>query len=111
MDRLIREVLDNAEALCRDTSIPADKFSVRAANLLGYLVAYIKEKSTPLPIEEWHEDITHTALWWRLPVVEPPLYCGCPLDSDWPFEEDEEEDLYWTPVICPDRGHSGAPPL
>ncbi len=33
------------------------------------------------PESEWHDDIG-PALWWILPVNEPP-YCGTPLDSDW----------------------------
>ena len=46
----------------------------------------------PIPADEWHED-HGTALWWRLPVMEPP-YVGSPLDCDW------TPDYYthWTPL-------------
>lgn len=48
------------------------------------------------PLAEWHED-DGIALWWRVPVCEPPEYVGSPLDDDWPFD-DEDTDLYWTPI-------------
>ena len=34
-----------------------------------------------IPADEWHED-DGPALWWRLPVQEPP-WVGSPLDDDW----------------------------
>jgi len=54
---------------------------------------------TARPQSEWHEDISNV-LWWRWPVSEPP-FCGCPWDSDWPFEDDE--DVRWTPIVEPDQ--------
>lgn len=49
------------------------------------------------PFDEWHEDIGNV-LWWRLPVCEPP-YVGTPLDSNW--DEEDEERMFWTPLVCP----------
>lgn len=50
------------------------------------------------PQNEWNEEIGNV-LWWRWPVCEPP-FCGCPWDSDWPFEDDDE--VRWTPIVEPD---------
>lgn len=42
---------------------------------------------------EWHED-DGECLWWKdSPIEEEPLYCGSPLDSNFP-----ENALYWLPI-------------
>lgn len=46
---------------------------------------------TPRPISEWHEDMGF-ALWWILPVCEPP-YSGSPGCDDWP-----EYHTHFTPL-------------
>ncbi len=71
------------------------------------------------PFCDWHEDIGDV-LWWRIPVEEPP-YFGSPLclgrgmkveiyigreqfdfpvqqTGGWPFDEEDERHLWWTPV-------------
>jgi hypothetical protein len=48
------------------------------------------------PFAEWHED-DGAALWWKAPVQEPP-FSGTPGDSDWPFNEEDEMVLWWTPL-------------
>lgn len=52
---------------------------------------------TPRPLDEWHED-NGPALWWTLPVSEPP-YAGTPLDDDFP-----EHVTHWTPLEIPFGG-------
>jgi hypothetical protein len=46
------------------------------------------------PLEEWHEDYGN-ALWWALPICEPP-YAGSPLDTEWPGYH-----THWTRIIVP----------
>jgi hypothetical protein len=46
------------------------------------------------PLDEWDED-DGAALWWVLPVCEPP-YVGSPLDDDFP-----DYVTHWTPLECP----------
>ncbi len=53
-------------------------------------VARLNEAEELRPASEWHEDIGDV-LWYPVPVEEPP-YCGSPLDSDWPFDEDFSEE-------------------
>jgi len=53
-----------------------------------------------LPFSAWHED-DWSVLWWTFPVAEPP-YVGSPLDSDWPFSEEDYQSLGWTPLDVPD---------
>lgn len=71
------------------------------------------------PYSEWSED-HGDVLWWRFPVTEPP-YVGGPNDlgctvelhahrglvargyvGGWPFMEEDEPNLYWTPLVVPD---------
>ena len=47
-----------------------------------------------IPLSDWHEDIG-AALWWRVPVEEPP-YCGSPVCDDWPGYH-----THWTPILVP----------
>lgn len=51
---------------------------------------------TPQPCDDWHED-DGVVLWFHMPICEPP-FCGSPLDSDWPWEEEDEPNLWWTPL-------------
>jgi hypothetical protein len=74
------------------------------------------------PFSEWHEDHGEV-LWWKLPVAQAP-YIGSPLDlgrgmkvvvqigfeehdlpmtntGGWPFDEEDEPDLWWTPLPKP----------
>lgn len=75
------------------------------------------------PFDAWFED-HGDVLWWRFPIEEPP-YCGTPLDcgftigaqlfnqfgdvvgvtrsnvGGWPFSEEDETDLFWTPISIP----------
>lgn len=51
----------------------------------------VEDLSTPRSRDSWHED-DGTALWWTLPVEEPP-YCGTPLDDDFP-----DYATHWTPL-------------
>ena len=74
------------------------------------------------PFAEWSED-HGDVLWWRLPISEAP-YVGSPLDlgrtmkvvvqigreehdlpftntGGWPFDEDDEADLWWSPIPQP----------
>lgn len=57
----------------------------------------LREATEPKPFAEWHEDYGYSVLWWRVPVQEPP-YLGSPDDEDWPFTDDEESVLWWTPI-------------
>jgi hypothetical protein len=74
----------------------------------------------PRPFCDWHED-QGDVLWWRIPISEAP-YCGSPiclgrtasislqvgLDliedvvigmvGGWPFSEQDERHLWWTPL-------------
>lgn len=81
-----------------------------------------KEALIGRPFAEWHED-RGSVLWWRLPISEPP-YVGTPLDlgrtmkievyvgteqhelpaldtGGWPFDAEDEPDLWWTPLPQP----------
>ncbi len=69
--------------------------------------ARIAELETPRPFAEWHEDIGNV-LWWQYEIQQPP-YVGTPLDIDWPFSTDEDDEdlppededrdsLWWTPL-------------
>jgi hypothetical protein len=57
------------------------------------------------PLSEWHEDY-YDVLWWRVPVEEPPVYVGCPLDSDWAefIEDMDGAEIMWSripePIEC-----------
>lgn len=56
---------------------------------------------TPRPAAEWHEDFGNV-IWYLHPISEPP-YCGTPLDSEFPYDleyDDDEarESLWWTPL-------------
>ncbi len=74
---------------------------------------------TPRPFCDWHED-RGDVLWWRIPISEAP-YVGSPLDlgrtaiiditvgyeqksvglgqfGGWPFDEEDERHLWWTPL-------------
>ncbi|HCB75151.1 MAG TPA: hypothetical protein DEP91_03115 [Sphingomonas bacterium] len=74
------------------------------------------------PFDDWHEG-HGDVLWWKLPISEAP-YCGSPLDlgrtmkvtvqvgveehdlpsvttGGWPFDEDDEDVLWWTPLPKP----------
>lgn len=48
------------------------------------------------PKDEWHEDFGN-ALWWFVPISEPP-YAGTPLDDDFP-----EYVTHWSRVVYPDE--------
>lgn len=65
--------------------------------------AELADRLKPKPFAAWHED-DQDVLWWKLPVMEPP-YCGTPLDSSWPWgEEDQKEDqaaLVFTRLVVP----------
>lgn len=50
----------------------------------------------PRPLSEWHEDYS-SALWHRMPIEEPP-YVGSPDCSDWPYSDEDEPNLFWTPL-------------
>jgi hypothetical protein len=58
------------------------------------MISIVLRLSTPVPIEKWHED-DGPALWWTLPVSEPP-YVGSPLDDAWPGYH-----THWTPILPP----------
>ena len=49
------------------------------------------------PLSAWHEELGG-CLWWLFPIQEGP-YVGSPLDSDWPFDEDDQP--FFTPVPIP----------
>lgn len=51
------------------------------------------------PFADWHED-HGCCLWWRQPIEEPP-WAGSPLDSDWPWDEDDEPKMVW--ITCPEE--------
>lgn len=78
----------------------------------------------PRPFCDWHED-RGDVLWWRIPISEAP-YVGCPLDlgrtvnieiyigreqhdaapfmtGGWPFTEEDEPHLWWTPLPDAER--------
>lgn len=73
----------------------------------------------PRPFCDWHEE-RGDVLWWRIPICEAP-YVGSPLDmglaipinievaghafdtlrtdvGGWPFDETDEQYLWWTPL-------------
>ncbi|WP_213956293.1 hypothetical protein [Variovorax sp. dw_954] len=54
----------------------------------------LRQKRTPRPLADWHEDYG-AALWWAFPVNEAP-YSGSPLSSDWPGYH-----THWTPIVVP----------
>jgi hypothetical protein len=49
---------------------------------ISILKAEVERLETPIPIDDWHEDMGDV-LWWEFPIQEPP-YCGTPLDILWP---------------------------
>lgn len=51
---------------------------------------------TPRPFAEYHED--HGDVLWYLMPIEAPPWCGTPYDSDWPFEDDDDGELWWVPL-------------
>lgn len=86
---------------------------------------YIDVLNTPRPFGEWHEDIGDV-LWWLWPIESAP-YCGSPVClgytvqvdltvsssqtvfepikrstpfqiGGWPFAEEDEHRLFWTPL-------------
>lgn len=64
----------------------------------GVLVARAyRDLHTARPVEEWHED-DGFALFWRLPVCEPP-YVGSPNCDDW-----DDSYTHWTPLPEPVNG-------
>ena len=87
----------------------------------------IKVLEEARPFSEWHEDLGDV-LWWKLPLAGAP-YCGSPLDlgrgmkvtvqigfeehempiahtGGWPFTEEDEPDLWWTPLPSPTFSHT-----
>lgn len=77
------------------------------------------EQVSVRPFSEWHED-HGDVLWWKLPINQAP-YVGTPLDlgrsmkvvvqvgyeehdlpatntGGWPFDDDDEADLFWSPL-------------
>lgn len=79
--------------LRRDDDLLLSRFIDEAAELL-----------VPRPLVEWHEDFG-AVLWWYLDdghtVSEPP-YAGTPLDDDWPWADDQDEDGGWKPSRWPE---------
>ena len=57
------------------------------------------DASTPVPLEEWGEDIGD-CLWWKFPIEEPP-YCGSPLDENFP-----DYVTHFTRLIIPKESES-----
>lgn len=55
----------------------------------------LEVERTLRPLSEWHEDSNPFALWWALPIDEPP-YCGSPNDDNWPGYH-----THWTPIPLP----------
>lgn len=54
------------------------------------------ELHTARPYSEWHEDMG-AVLWHHMPIESPP-YCGDPLVSDWPYDEEDIPYLWWSPL-------------
>lgn len=52
------------------------------------------DKSTAMPLDDWHED-DGFVLWWKFPIDEPP-YVGTPLCDDWPGYH-----THWTTIDIP----------
>lgn len=50
----------------------------------------------PRPFDTWMEDYSDV-LWHLMPIHEAP-FCGTPHDSTWPYHEDDEPRLWWTPL-------------
>lgn len=48
------------------------------------------------PYDQWHEDYG-PVLWFRFPICEPGYY-GDPLTSDWPYEGEDIQALYWVGI-------------
>lgn len=101
----IREALAHLiDALAQQGAPTWERSLERACILTGrYVEPYTtlrdpNETRTARLLADWHED-DGDALWWMLPVREPP-YCGTPLDDDWPFEDDEQP--VWTALVVPD---------
>jgi hypothetical protein len=58
------------------------------------LAGELRELHTLRPREDWDED-DGVALWWALPIEEPP-YVGMPLDDDFP-----DHVTHWTRLAIP----------
>ena len=57
----------------------------------------IEQEPEPKPFDEWNEE-DGNVLWFNRPIEEPP-YCGCPLDSEWPWADwDKPKKLSWVPL-------------
>ena len=75
---------------------------IKTANAILALLDEVERLRAPVPrpIDEWHDDCG-AALWWTLPVCEPP-YAGAPGLSDWPGGH-----THWTPIVCPREPEEG----
>ena len=61
---------------------------------LGSFSTSVEQLHTPCPLADWHEDMGDV-LWHLMPIQEPP-YCGMPIDTGWPYCEEEEPRLWFT---------------
>lgn len=57
-----------------------------------------EDANTLRPVVEWNEDISHACLFWKLPIVEPPMVTN-PLSNDWI----EDYFTHFTKIIEPDE--------
>lgn len=81
----------------------ADEYRMAVDEALPELLAEVRDLRagrerllTARPYSE-HDGET-TALWWLMPIDEPP-YVGDPTCSNWPFgPEHYEKYLFWTPL-------------
>lgn len=76
-------------------------FIAAAPEAIDFLLAKLEEMREARPLAEWHEDANPFALWWALPIDEPP-YVGNPNCDDWPGYH-----THWTPIPLPLAQHHG----
>lgn len=89
-----RRLVDDARDARRRQMLALESMAVMAESLARADEAAVLAREayqTPLPLDDWHEDIG-PVLWWVFPVEEAP-WCGSPGDSDWPGYH-----THWTPL-------------
>ena len=58
--------------------------------------ACLEHLHTPRPLADWREDMGDV-LWHLMPIQEPP-HCGTPIDTGWPYFEEDVPRLWFTPL-------------
>lgn len=62
-----------------------DRLRARVAELEGARAEEVGRR-TLRPLAEYHEDYGDV-MWWEVPVEQPPVHVGSPLDDDFPNED------------------------